>query len=303
MENIKNFEEFTTAVVEGVKEFLPERFGNAEISLQTVIKNNNMRLTGLIIRAVEDSVTPNIYLENFFEKYKVNQNFEEILKEIVDMRMKHDCPSEFDTSMIMDFEKAKSQIFPRLVNRDRNENLLNERPHTDIENLTVTYAVMVSKTVDGIASAPITYQMMNVWGITVDELHSVAVENLPTINPSKFGGMSEVIMEMMGESDPLMESMFSGDEMMYVLSNITGINGATALLDEQMMNEIYESLGAIYILPSSIHECIIVRTENMNLEELKFMVCEVNCSQVPDEDILSNSVYTWNPEEGLQLVD
>ena len=50
MKRKMEFEEFANAVVENISERLPESFQTAKISLQMVMKNNDLRLTGLTIR-------------------------------------------------------------------------------------------------------------------------------------------------------------------------------------------------------------------------------------------------------------
>ena len=50
------------------------------------------------------------------------------------------------------------------------------------------------------------------------------------------------------------------------------------------------------ILPSSIHECLIINAEDApkDIDELREMVKEVNETVVSDQDILSNNVYIYN---------
>ena len=50
------------------------------------------------------------------------------------------------------------------------------------------------------------------------------------------------------------------------------------------------------ILPSSIHECLIINAEDepKDIDELREMVKEVNETVVSDQDILSNNVYIYN---------
>ena len=62
--------------------------------------------------------------------------------------------------------------------------------------------------------------------------------------------------------------------------------------------EFAQQKGDFYILPSSIHEAIFIpASENVDAEELKTMVREVNETQVPKEDFLSNEVYFYNAKE------
>ena len=50
------------------------------------------------------------------------------------------------------------------------------------------------------------------------------------------------------------------------------------------------------MLPSSIHELIIIPYRSATLEQLCEMVYCINRTQVPEEDILSDTVYYYDAE-------
>ena len=113
--------------------------------------------------------------------------------------------------------------------------------------------------------------------------------------------MAEVMKDMLAMSDEEYEMLpMSSDEQMFVLTNELKLNGAAAILDTDLMLEIFEKIGEFYILPSSIHEVLIVpMSSNMQADDLRAMVKEVNDSQVAPEDRLSYEVYTYNSEDGF----
>ena len=93
---------------------------------------------------------------------------------------------------------------------------------------------------------------------------------------------------------------------MYVLSNSEKLNGAAALLDAKTMEAISEKLGGDFIvLPSSIHECIVLPvTEDMDRHTLEAMVQDVNAGQVAPEERLSDHVYMYDSQaKELVLAD
>lgn len=104
-------------------------------------------------------------------------------------------------------------------------------------------------------------------------------------------------------AEAMFESMMPGEEAkMFVISNEQGINGAAAVLDENLMAKVTEELGEdFYVLPSSIHECIVIPAENMDVNELKAMVQEVNDTQVMPQEKLSDQVYQYD-QDSHQLV-
>ena len=83
---------------------------------------------------------------------------------------------------------------------------------------------------------------------------------------------------------------------MYVLTNASRYYGASVLLLKKELSKISQSLGNLIILPSSLHE-LIVLPENQytgDCEACAEMVKNVNTSVVLPEDYLSDHVYTYN---------
>ena len=304
MEKMK-FEEFTNEVVEKIREFLPESFATANVKLNVVRKNNNIQLTGLSIESVEKNICPTIYLEKFYEDYENGEEMGEILSRIASVRMNHELSEKFDVTQITNFEEAKKRLIPRLVNADMNKELLEERPHKLVADLAITYYILLDKSFDGNASAAVTNDIMKIWNVSLEEVHEVAISNLPELLPSTLTEMMEVLAGMIGKDKEDVKEMVAGEDEreMYVLTNKTKANGATALLDENMMKEIVDKFGKFYILPSSIHEVIIVPSDtDCYVDTFQDIVCEVNDTTVKLEERLSDHVYSYSLEKGLYLV-
>lgn len=86
-------------------------------------------------------------------------------------------------------------------------------------------------------------------------------------------------------------------EVMYVITNSAGINGAASMLYENVLHALAEKLGTdLYILPSSVHEVIAVSAELEEPNELAQIVAEINMSQVELADRLSNQVYHYDKD-------
>lgn len=300
-----SFDVFTKAVVEKIREYLPASFANASVELQTVLKNNDLKLTGLTIRSAESNISPTIYLEQFFEKYQAGEDMNEVLETIADIRLRNELKETFDVGQITDFDRVREKIVPRLIGKEWNRELLAIRPHKIIADLAVTYHILMGHDFSGIASAPITNALMESWGVDVDTLHDLSIQNMPKLLPSTFQTMSSVLTSMMGaDAEELLTAMPPADEAMFILSNEQKVNGAAALLDKEIMKTVIERIGKkFFVLPSSIHECIIVpATADMDVSSLVSMVRDVNQSQVvaPDER-LADSVYVYTEDGGLHL--
>lgn len=253
---------------------------------------------------------PTIYLNSYYEDYQNGRDMDDILDSIADLRVEHEVNQDFDVSSITDFEKVSDKIAARLYGMEGNEELLSARPHATMDDLAVTYCIMLGDNENGSMSVPITNQIMETWGVTQEDLRRIAQENCDTLTPSKFMSMNAVITDMMvpqimsdcginkEEAIKMVNDMVPTDDKMFVLTNNQKLNGAAALLDEKMMEQITERVGNdFYILPSSVHEVLIVPKEaGMDLKDLEAMVQEVNATQVAPQDRLSDHVYQYDNE-------
>jgi hypothetical protein len=117
--------------------------------------------------------------------------------------------------------------------------------------------------------------------------------------------MEEMISRLFDE--PLPTPTIDGD-MMYVLSNQIGINGATVLVYPNVMKEFVSkyklTCNYLYILPSSVHETILVPSPNFSMTgKLLQMVREVNESQVQQDELLSDNILIYNcSNDSIQLI-
>ena len=300
-----DFEEFKNNVADQIRDFLPEKYADATVDLQEVTKNNDTVLTGILIRTEESNIAPNIYLEGYFEQYQDGRDMDDILQNIADVSVNHEMAQGFDVSALTDFDQVKDHVVCKLVNAEMNAEYLSDKPHTLIEDLAVVYAVDLGGSDAGHMSAPITNNLMEQYGVTTQELHDIALQNLSE-SQIEFKTMRDVLVDMMfpdgiQEGDPRAFMLPPEEEnpSMYVLSNAEKLNGAAALLDSKTMEDISEKLGGDFIvLPSSIHETIVLPlNEDMDRHTLEAMVQDVNAGQVAPEERLSDHVYMYDSQE------
>ena len=82
-----------------------------------------------------------------------------------------------------------------------------------------------------------------------------------------------------------------------VITNKYKMYGAGVIGDTDYLKTLHKEHGDFYILPSSVHEIIIVPFSNMDVEMMKNMVKEINTTQVKPEEVLSDNVYMFKGEE------
>jgi hypothetical protein len=283
-----------TAFNKQVKHRLEKSMGDEyDILLHTVTKNNGGRSEGIIIRKKDGYFAHNLYLEGLYKKYIKGMPMEDAVKELEKAYYEAFSKKAENTIDLNSYEQIKDNIFYRIVNYERNKEILSEIPYLPFLDLAVTFHCLVQNKNENISSIHITYRHLIMWGINVKTVTEQAMENTPRIFPAKINTLEEVIGEM------ALETAFPGIQPMYVITNDIGINGAGCLLYKDVIKQLAEIAGGdFYILPSSIHEIIAIKDSGfINKEELASMVKEVNTSQVAEEDYLSDSVYYYCIEE------
>ena len=123
---MKSYSEFMEYIKENVTDYLPERFESAEITIRQVVKNNDVVLDGLLISSPDSHVSPAIYLNPLYEQYKEGKDLDEIVSNIADTYIENIAPLEeraiqMPLDDMFDYEQVKDNIFPRLVNLERNQ--------------------------------------------------------------------------------------------------------------------------------------------------------------------------------------
>lgn len=300
-----DFNEFAQEMVKRVGEFIPEDFGVDGISLHVVNKNNDTKLTGLTIKLSSSNVAPTIYLEGLFKRYEEGEDINFIAKNIVKNTIDALPDPVVDMDWIKDYSICSGKILPRLVNADMNKSLLGNVPHRTMGDLAITYNLFLPEFEGGNAFISVTNDLFNSWGVSEGELYNQALSNLPVLMPGAVLGMSDIMMDLLSDktrgNDGDLGCLLNRDEQMFILTNKERKYGASAILDKGLMDEVVRLLGSdFYVLPSSVHELIIVRGELIDeVAALRSMVSEVNDTQVLPEEILSYNVYRYVSDEGL----
>ena len=311
-----SFTEFQEQVTEEIKNHLPEQYANADVVINTVTKNNGMKLQALSVRPEGKVVTPNIYLEGFYEKYQGGADLDEVVGNIAKVTSDHMEGPEFAENIaadFMNFEFIKDRVIMTVVNTEKNREMLEHTPHTEKEDLSFIYKVLVGDPEeDGMATITIKDEHMKYWDATVEDLHQYAVKNSQEKLPAKLQTMNEIMRDMLGRDgvpeeviDSMMDSM-PPENQMYVISNSNSVNGATAIFYSDVLDELSKKLGGkdLYILPSSVHEVIAISQDMGTPEMLANMVQEVNGNEVSPEEQLSDHVYKYDAKsKDITLAD
>lgn len=297
-----NYEIFKEVVAEKFKSYLPERYQNMELRVESVNKVNRvMDGITLIDHSAEKNISPTIYINNMYDHYLHTENLQKVLQDAAESMDK--AFLEAPKAGILDMDNARDNIVFQVVNTMQNEDMLRDMPHRDYQDLSIIYRWVVAVDEKGIQSTVVRDNLAKQLGMTEADLFKCAVENTRRIFPPMVKSMNDVMRDMMMSdgmpaeiADMMLEEM-PADRTMWIISNDRGVNGAGSMLYEDVLHKLAMQLESdLYLLPSSVHECIAVSVDMGDPYELAEMVNEINMSQVSLEERLSNQVYHYDKD-------
>lgn len=294
-----NYEEFKEVVKERMERVFPAPY---VIRYDKIVKINRILDSISILENSGRNCGPTLYLNDLYDIYKENGNLEEYMVDLVKK-----IKLAVQTNIDLDLSKAKDNIICQVVNTEQNKEMLANVPHREILDLSIIYRWVVSNRENGVSSCIVKKQLADQLGLTEEQLYDLAWKNTKRLYPPVVESLMEVILGFYKEfmSEEMLENVASKmeeelgmelDVPMYVISNKQRWNGDIYMTDTDVLFNLAEKLDSdLFILPSSIHECIAVPTsEGVNLNSLLEMVCEVNFSQAKEEERLSNNVYYFD---------
>ena len=308
---------------EKIKKALQE-YGGSEMTVRIskVRKNNGHILTGVSMYKPGSNITPTLYIDDYLKRYEEGITFGEIMKDIIYMLENYAIDREMDISFFTEWDRAKRRIVYRLINAEKNEELLKEVPYIPFMDLAIVFYYLMGDKSMGNASIMIHKKHLAVWEVEEKSLYDVAVKNTHKMLPYAIQNISQLMRDVlfenigkqMGEkgctdkecveeiTDRMMEQLSPIHQQvnMYVLSNNSRYYGAACILYKDLLRKFAESYDAdIYILPSSVHEMILLPDRGgEDPVKLAEMVRDVNDTQLSPEEVLSDSVYYYDRKSG-----
>lgn len=267
------------------------------ICIKKIIKNNDVKLDGLVIQEKNCNVSPTIYLHQYYERYCRGISFEIILDDIRNVYEENKVDKDVDVSIFSNFDKAKSHIVYKLINREMNQELLKDVPFIPYLDLAIIFYYYFDnpKAEFSYGSVLIHNNHACLWGVDKNDLMKYAKINTPNIMGVTIENMNNFILEHERES---FEGLDSIDAIMplYILSNRSKINGAACILYDNLLAEISSDFNSdLVIIPSSVHEVLFFPTIELDsYSNFNDLVKEVNANELEPQDILSDHLYYYS---------
>ena len=285
------YEQFREELLNSFSRQIAEQFEGYHLEHEKVFKTNTV-LESLSIKADEvgkSSISPVMYVEAIYDGY-LSSDME--AANYIDGTFK-DYVRYFETGQSMlkdddnDIEKMcnKDTLFPQVINAERNREYLKNKPHRLFLDLAVIYrfdAPAFNGTI--IVNDSIAKHL----GLSEEALYESAMKNLEDKYRPEMHKMSEIL------GLPAMDEV---DDTLYVVTNKEKNYGANALLLPSFFEDFSEKTdGNFYIIPSSLHEVLIVRDAEHDPGGLQEIIQQVNEMACVGDDFLSDNLYKFNAE-------
>ena len=124
----------------------------------------------------------------------------------------------------------------------------------------------------------------------------IAIAKANMAEKARLGTLLDAQLTVAGFGDFMkhVDEFTAWDEPMIILTNDELANGAGILLNKYVLTAIKEKLGDYYILPSSIHELMIVPTHMMSILDATEMVVGANRDAVTEDVYLAHRAFNIN---------
>lgn len=282
-----DIKEFSRCLVE----YINNNYDNFEVVENEVIKNNGLKLLSIILKRPNVNIYPTIYLDYYYPRYINGESISSLAKDIIKLDEKTTFEGTLAEDFFCDFEKIKEHIYIKLINTTKNEELLKDTPSKGFLDLSEVVYVDVFDTFKINASITVKNEHIEKWGINKEELITTAYDNTKNLNSS-----IRSIMDMFGES--------AEDEKMFVMTCEEAMFGAACMTFDDRLDEFLKnrSLG-VYIIPSSIHEVLLVPDDG-KIEPglINSMIETVNKETLSYDEVLSDHAYYYSVENGYSIV-
>lgn len=260
------YEEYLVNLEAYMEENLQESEYLEEIS---VVKSNRNKLDGLKYFSDERKDHPVVYANQYYKKEMTEAEVQELAFSLLKKLRTAKALDKDKILKLREFEFVKDFIYPKLLNKSGNEELLEDVPWVEWVDLVIVFYIRMPEDILPEATAVITKKNMTFWNTSVEELYQLSVGNL----------RKETI------------SLIPVETGIWVLGKGVQKYGAAAIILPEVQSMCAEKVGAdFYMIPRSLHECIIISDNGTVNDLLKY----INANPLEGEDQLSDNVYHYD---------
>ena len=264
---------------------LEKRAGdNVDISIRDVRKNNGIYRKACTARYDDAQIAPTVYLDQYYDHYLHGEAVADSADNILRYCRCQTPEVTFPDNFFKDFTTVRDRLGIKLIGKKHNKDYLQEVPYIDFEDLAGVFFYLLEDPAFGNGMIMIRNADIARWGMTAEELYKEALENCPAMLPPVFRSLSDVL--------DVIQPVDEGE--LYLLTNEEALYGAAVILYPGLLQELADFIGGDYfVLPSSVHEVILLPDNGEEAEGLLQIVEEANHTQVAKEEVLIDAVFKY----------
>lgn len=279
-----------------------------------VNKNNKVVLEGIYLENPPGCVSPTFYVEDLYCEYCRGYDVEGIADRVLHSYQNIDVSLKDRISFYTDYECVKEKVSYMLVNYDENEDMLQDMPHRKFLDLAIIYYCKVEASPVICGNIKVRNEHLKLWGVTEAELYERAEVNTQKLLPVYVADMKKALKDIVSSAScegieevaDIHENAVSEAPGLYVMTNGDGYYGAAAILYNSALKNFAGKMNKdLYIIPSSIHEVLLLPADCRDDEFVKSMqdmVFEVNTMHVTKEERLSYNIYYYSKDDDSIIV-
>lgn len=285
-----------------VRELIKEKRPELEVVIHEIQKVN-VKLTGLTIREEGDMIAPTIYIDDMIADNSVEAATEQILH-AYDSNKGHDLgfDGEDITKKLTEASFVLERVEARLINVARNEELLKNTLHMKVADgiLAKIYYISVGKNEEYSGSVLISNQLNETIGLSLEEIDKAAMDNIK--DDYCINSLVDTLVSMMQSRTPdIPEEIIRGElpeSPIYIVSNKKGMHGAIQILNSAVQGALdLKWKDGVLIIPSSIHELLVIDINEVNDQPFSNLIKEVNETSLSVGDILGDEPFFYKNGE------
>lgn len=294
--NKKDFYEVVRSITE-------KKLGTSfQCETSTMLKGGRTKQI-LVIRRKNESVSPVIHLEPFYERFISGCPMDDITEDIISVCRSTQPNLHNAVQDVWDYARASKHLIIKVINSEKNREYLTHTPHVPVNGLDLAgiFFLVLKVNEEGMAGITVTQELLKNWGKTPEELLVTARKNMEDSYPMAVKELEQVLKKLVSEEEwEFITKDLTGREQLplYILTDTrTGMVGASGFFMKEAIHDFAMKKGCnMIIFPSSIHELLLFpETEKeTDKQELYDMVRTVNQTSVTEEDFLSDHVYYYN---------
>jgi len=135
-----DFKEFPDKVKQDLPNILPGDLTNASIRFEEVSKLQQKPYTAMVVTPPKSNIGVSLNLNHFHEMVEDSGNYTSVLNRMMMTVFRGDQERpDVDIAQLTDYEQMKQHLIVQLVGKENNKDMLQNIPHTDLEDMAEVY--------------------------------------------------------------------------------------------------------------------------------------------------------------------